>query len=156
MASEKWDVAQNGHGPDLDCPGMESFSENPPREKRKTTVPRLGPGFPPQSTVLNSRCDFGAVLIAHQHTRDAAVNCLNHLAFRVDDMDEFVSFLAEKGIEVEAGPFDLPLAFDRPLGEEDDDLFKVYGDGGLQLKIMFFRGPSGERFEVLEDDIAGL
>ena len=89
-------------------------------------------------------------------TCDVAVNCLNHLAFRVDDMDEFVSFLAEKGIEVEAGPFNPPLAFDRPLGEEDDDLFKVYGDGGLQVKIMFFRGPSGERFEVLEDDIAGL
>ena len=39
-------------------------------------------------------------------TCDAAANCLNHLALRVKDMDEFVAHLSEKGIAIEAGPFD--------------------------------------------------
>lgn len=70
--------------------------------------------------------------------------------------DEFVAFLGEKGIAIEAGPFDPPLKFDRPLGSGDDDLFTVFGDAGTQLRIMFFRGPGGERFEVLQDNIKPL
>ena len=89
-------------------------------------------------------------------TCDAAVNCLNHLALRVPDMDEFVAFLNEKGVAIEAGPFDPPLEFDRPLSEEDSDVFVTYGDAGAQLRIMFFRGPAGERFEVVQDNIAAL
>lgn len=89
-------------------------------------------------------------------TCDAAAQCLNHLALRVDDMDEFVAFLNEKGVAIEAGPFDPPLSFDRPLGPEDADVFTTYGDAGAQLRIMFFRGPSGERFEVLQDNIGEL
>ena len=78
-------------------------------------------------------------------TCDKACECLNHLALRVASMDEFVAFLGEKGIAIEAGPFDPPLEFDRPLGADDDD-----------LRIMFFRGPGGERFEVLQDNIKPL
>lgn len=89
-------------------------------------------------------------------TCDKAAECLNHLALRVADMDKFVAFLGEKGIAIEAGPFDPPLEFDRPLGADDDDLFTVYGDAGTQLRIMFFRGPGGERFEVLQDNIKPL
>ena len=89
-------------------------------------------------------------------TCDAAMGESNHLAFRVDDMDAFVAFLAQRGIAIEAGPFDPPLDFDRPLSEEDSDLFVTCGDAGTQLRIMFFRGPGGERFEVLQDNIAAL
>ena len=89
-------------------------------------------------------------------TCDKACECLNHLALRVASMDEFVAFLGEKGIAIEAGPFDPPLEFDRPLGSGDDDLFTVFGDAGTQLRIMFFRGPGGERFEVLQDNIKPL
>lgn len=89
-------------------------------------------------------------------TCDAAAACLNHLAVRVDDMDEFVAMLNEKGIAIEAGPFDPPLEFDRPLEEEDADVFVKYGDAGCQLRIMFFRGPGGERFEIVQDNIAAL
>lgn len=89
-------------------------------------------------------------------TCDAAANCLNHLALRTDDMDAFVAFLGEKGVAIEAGPFDPPLEFDRPLTDADADLFTVYGDAGTQLRIMFFRGPAGERFEVLQDNIKPL
>ena len=89
-------------------------------------------------------------------TCDAAAGDLNHLALRVADMDAFVAFLNEKGIDIEAGPFDPPLEFDRPLGSEDAELFSTYGSSGTQLRIMFFRGPGGERFEVLQDNIAAL
>ena len=71
-------------------------------------------------------------------------------------MDEFVAFLGEKGVVREAGPFDPPLEFDRPLAAENDDVFTTYGDSGTQLKIMFFRGPGGERFEVMQDNIGTL
>lgn len=64
-------------------------------------------------------------------------------------------FPGREGIAIEAGPFDPPLEFDRPLGA-DDDLFTVFGDAGTQLRIMFFRGPGGERFEVLQDNIKPL
>lgn len=89
-------------------------------------------------------------------TCEAAAGCLNHLALRVADMGAFVAHLEERGVAVEAGPFDPPLEFDRPLLPEDDDLFTVYGDAGTQLNIMFFRGPGGERFEVLQDNIRPL
>ena len=64
--------------------------------------------------------------------------------------------LAGKGVQIEAGPFDPPLEFDRPLQPQDADLFTTFGDAGTQLNIMFFRGPGGERFEVLQDNIAAL
>lgn len=88
-------------------------------------------------------------------TCNAAAGCLNHLALCVDDMDAFVAHLGEKGVAVEAGPFDPPLEFDRSLGA-DGDLFTVCGEGGTQLRILFFRGPGGERFEVLQDNIKPL
>ena len=79
-----------------------------------------------------------------------------HLALRVKDMDEFVAHLSEKGIAIEAGPFDPPMEFDRPLADEDSDVFTVSGAAGTQLRIMFFRGPGGERFEVVQDNIKAL
>ncbi len=87
---------------------------------------------------------------------DAAAQDSNHIALRVDDLDAFVAHLEGKGIAVEAGPLDPPLEFDRPLAEEDADLFVKHGAAGTQLRIMFFRGPGGERFEVLQDNIAPL
>lgn len=89
-------------------------------------------------------------------TCDAAQGDSNHIALRVNDMDEFAALLAKKGVAVEAGPFDPPLEFDRPLGEEDTDVFTACGDAGAQLRIMFFRGPGGERFEVVQDNIRPL
>ena len=77
------------------------------------------------------------------------------MALRVDDMDGFVAHLAERGVAVEAGPFDPPLEFDRPLAGGDSDVFAVCGDAGAQLRIMFFRGPGGERFEAVQDNIKG-
>ena len=86
----------------------------------------------------------------------SAQNCQNHTAFRVDDMDAFVNLLKSNDIPIEAGPFDPPLIFDRPLDTEDADLFAIHSKAGVKLRIMFFRGPGGERFEVLQDNIGGL
>ena len=72
-------------------------------------------------------------------TCDAAANCLNHLALRVKDMDEFVAHLSEKGIAIEAGPFDPPMEFDRPLADEDSDVFTVSGAAGTQLRDVYKR-----------------
>ena len=91
-----------------------------------------------------------------KRTCEAAANCLNHVALRVDDMDGFVAHLGEKGVAVEADPFDPPLEFDRPLAGDDADVFTVCGNAGAQLRIMFFRGPGGERFEVVQDNIKAL
>lgn len=89
-------------------------------------------------------------------TCDAAKGDNNHIALRVDDMDAFASLLQERGVALEAGPFDPPLAFDRALGEDDGDVFVSYGDAGAQLRILFFRGPGGERFEAVQDNIGAL
>lgn len=89
-------------------------------------------------------------------TIDAAAACLNHIAVRVDSMDDIVARLNECDVAIEAGPFDALCEFDRPLGEEDSDIFQVYGEGGAKLKIMFFRGPGGERIEAVQDDVGPL
>ncbi len=89
-------------------------------------------------------------------TIDAAAKCLNHVAIRVNDMDEIVERLNANGIAIEAGPFDALCPFDRPLGDEDADVFTVYGDKGAKLKIMFFRGPGNERIEAVQDNIGAM
>lgn len=48
------------------------------------------------------------------------------------------------------------MAFDRPLGPDDSDIFTEYGEKGARLRILFFRGPGGERFEVMQDNIGAL
>lgn len=89
-------------------------------------------------------------------TIDAASRCLNHIAIRVDDMDEIVKALNDKGVAIEAGPFDALCPFDRPLDDVDSDVFTVYGDKGAKLKIMFFRGPGNERIEAVQDNIGAI
>lgn len=89
-------------------------------------------------------------------TCDAAAQCLNHLAIRVDDMNEIIARLDKHGIAIEAGPFDAQCEFDRPLEDRDSHVFKVCGPRGLNQKIMFFRGPGGERIEAVQDNVSPL
>ena len=70
----------------------------------------------------------GGIIIELLETADkscveANAHALNHLAVRVENMDEFVALLNEKGVAIEAGPFDALCPFDRPLGAQDNDLF---------------------------------
>ena len=62
-------------------------------------------------------------------TIDAAGACLNHVAVRVASMDDIVARLEERGVAIEAGPFDALCEFDRPLEDADGDVFQVYGEG---------------------------
>lgn len=89
-------------------------------------------------------------------TIDAVGACLNHVAVRVASMDDIVARLEERGVAIEAGPFDALCEFDRPLEDADGDVFQAYGEGGAKLKIMFFRGPGGERIEAVQDDIGPI
>lgn len=86
---------------------------------------------------------------------DGAAKSLNHVALRVPDMDAAVAHLAEHGVPMEAGPFDPPLDFDRSCDIEGV-VFDTCSERGLQMRIAFFRGPGGERFELVQDNIAGL
>lgn len=86
---------------------------------------------------------------------DATACSLNHLAFRVPDMDAAVAHLLEHGVEIEAGPFDPPLDFDRPCHLEGE-VFETCSEKGLNMRICFFRGPGNERFEMVQDNISGL
>lgn len=87
---------------------------------------------------------------------DAAARTQNHIAMRVDDIEAFAGKLRGLGVSIEAGPFSTTLEFDRPLAREDDSTFATFGPAGLNLKIMFFRGINGERFEVVQDNIGAL
>jgi catechol 2,3-dioxygenase-like lactoylglutathione lyase family enzyme len=87
--------------------------------------------------------------------KEAALADRNHIALRVKDMDVAVASLEEAGIGLEVEPFDPPLGFDRPLGL-DADVYTDCNNTGVQLRVAFFRGPSGERFELMQDNIGGL
>lgn len=87
-------------------------------------------------------------------TLDGAAKTQNHYALRVSDMDAFAQKLNDLSIPIEAGPFATTIEFDRPLA--DSAIFADYGEKGLNLKIMFFRGINGERFEVVQDDLGPL
>jgi catechol 2,3-dioxygenase-like lactoylglutathione lyase family enzyme len=83
----------------------------------------------------------------------AAGNDRNHIALRVSDMQSTVSAIKAAGIEMEVEPFDTALEFDRDI---DKSVYVKCSDAGVTLKVAFFRGPSGERFELMQDNIGGL
>lgn len=104
--------------------------------------------------------DGVAVELLEQENKDtvaAAGSCLNHIALRVDDMDAAVRRLEEHGVAIEAGPFDAALEFgEYALDAEDASVFSCCGDAGLKVRILFFRGPGNERFELIQDNVGGL
>ncbi len=89
-----------------------------------------------------------------KETLKGAASTQNHISFRVDSMEAFEQKLNELSIPIEAGPFATSIEFDRQL--DDSTIFSAYGDKGLNLIIMFFRGINGERFEVVQDNIGAL
>ena len=84
----------------------------------------------------------------------AASACRNHIALRCPDMDTAVAGLKAKGIVMECEPFDAVLEFDRELVSAYDDTFASHGGSDVKLKVAFFRGPFGERFELMQDNIS--
>lgn len=91
---------------------------------------------------------------------EATKHTPNHICLRSKDTDEICSQLEKHKIQydvkVECLPFKTELSFDRPLTEEDKDLFEEFDDKGTYVKIFFFRGPNNERFEIMQSNIDGL
>ncbi|MDR1089390.1 MAG: VOC family protein [Coriobacteriales bacterium] len=75
---------------------------------------------------------------------------LTHIALRTPDLDEAVAWLKSQGVEFEVEPREIVLPLDRPLPEKHRHAFASDGTT-LPLRVSFFRGPSGERFELLEE-----
>lgn len=66
----------------------------------------------------------------------AAQNTLNHYAIDVDDIEEAVSYIKEKGYAIEEpGIYDVP----------------AFGSPDCHLNVAFFHGPNGERVELFID-----
>ena len=86
----------------------------------------------------------------------AAVGCRNHIALRTADMEATVAELKKKGVVMECEPFTAPLEFDRPLLAPHADVFVDCGESNVKLKVAFFRGPFGERFELMQDDLGAV
>lgn len=66
----------------------------------------------------------------------AAANTLNHFAVNVDDIEEAVNYIREKGFV-----FEDRIIYDVPH----------FGSPNLDLKVAFFRGPNGERIELVQE-----
>jgi catechol 2,3-dioxygenase-like lactoylglutathione lyase family enzyme len=75
-----------------------------------------------------------------------------HIAFRVPDVDAAITWLRENDVEVECDPVDIDFVFDRTLPEKYRDTFTACDGSVARMRLAFFRGPSGERFEILRDD----
>jgi catechol 2,3-dioxygenase-like lactoylglutathione lyase family enzyme len=84
----------------------------------------------------------------------AAGACRNHIALRCADMDLAVAGLKAKGVVMECEPFDAVLEFDRELVSAHDDTFISHSGSDVKLRVAFFRGPFGERFELMQDNLS--
>jgi catechol 2,3-dioxygenase-like lactoylglutathione lyase family enzyme len=77
-----------------------------------------------------------------------------HVALRTPDIDAAVEWLRAHEVEIEVGPVPLTFTFDRELTTESERKVFGYTDGRTcAMRLAFFRGPSGERFELLQDDL---
>ncbi|MDR2197462.1 MAG: VOC family protein [Coriobacteriales bacterium] len=77
-----------------------------------------------------------------------------HVALRTPDIDAAMEWLRQNDVEIEFGPVQMAFAFDRELADETERSVFGYTDGkSAQMRLAFFRGPSGERFELLQDDL---
>ncbi|MDR2672346.1 MAG: VOC family protein [Coriobacteriales bacterium] len=83
----------------------------------------------------------------------AARACLNHIALRTTDVDSAVAQLKAKGVEIELDPVTIEFTFDKPLAPEYRDTFTVSDGKTAQMRVAFFRGPSGERIELVQDNL---
>jgi lactoylglutathione lyase len=93
---------------------------------------------------------------ANYNAKAGADNCRNHVALRVSDLDTTVAALKAAGIELETEPFEGDLDFDRSLPAAYQDTFIKKGERDVRLRIAFFRGPFGERFELMQDNIGSV
>ncbi|GHT78250.1 lactoylglutathione lyase [Actinomycetota bacterium] len=105
------------------------------------------------------RNDNGVVveLTREKHNYDAeAANRASqtHVALRTPDIDAALKWLRQNEVEIEFGPVEMNFEFDRELASDAERSAFAYTDGkSAKMRLAFFRGPAGERFELLQDDV---
>ena len=125
----------------LDTLGFDLLFETPPDEEALLNI----------AWVINNN---GVVIeLTHQKEGYAAddVNrsSLVHLAFVSENLKSDVAKLQAKGVEFEVEFKEINFAFTTPLASQFEDA--IAGDGThLHAYVAFFRGPSGERFELMQ------
>jgi catechol 2,3-dioxygenase-like lactoylglutathione lyase family enzyme len=102
------------------------------------------------------RNDNGIVIELTRERSDYDAETINrasktHIALRTPDIDSTFVELKAHGVEIELEPLEMTFLFDRPLAEQDLDTFSDTDGKSATMRLAFFRGPSGERFEVLQD-----
>lgn len=81
----------------------------------------------------------------------AARGTQNHICLRTNDAHGMFAAMKKGGVEIEVEPFDAKMPFDRPLTQKG--VFTRHTANDTDLRLFFVRGPSGERFEIMQDDI---
>jgi Lactoylglutathione lyase and related lyases len=70
-----------------------------------------------------------------EQVKAAAEATSNHFAITVEDIDQAICYLKEKGFEIEEpGIYDVP----------------DFGKPGNNMRVAFFHGPNGERIELFK------
>jgi catechol 2,3-dioxygenase-like lactoylglutathione lyase family enzyme len=70
-----------------------------------------------------------------EEVQAAALGTQNHFAICVDDIEEALAYLKEKGFAIEEpGIYDVP----------------DFGRAGNNMRVAFFHGPNGERIELFK------
>ena len=86
--------------------------------------------------------------------REAAMTSNNHIAIRTNNVDEFAEKLVAAGIPIEVGPFRTDIVIDETFSDEATVYARVSESGTeTAQRFLFFRGPDGERFEIMDDTV---
>jgi len=72
----------------------------------------------------------------------------------VDDVDAFIAWLKSNAVEIEMEPATIEIPIDPPLPPQHLAALTRTDGHSAKMRIAFFRGPSAERFEVVQDNLA--
>ena len=90
---------------------------------------------------------------AGKKPRQAALATPNHICLRTDDAAKMCEALKKHGVAFECEPFTAPFAYDAPMSKDDMGIFRSPSPNGAKMQLFFLRGPSGERIEIMADNL---
>ena len=88
-----------------------------------------------------------------KNPKQSALATPNHICLRTDDAAKMYKELEKQGVAFECEPFTAPFGYDRPMAKEDMDIFRSPSPKGAKMQLFFLRGPSGERIEIMADNL---
>lgn len=74
---------------------------------------------------------------------------MNHVAYSSNNADDIASALRTAHMELEDEPQDVVLEFNQPI-DQLEGLFPPTTADAVKLRVAFFRGIAGERFEIAQ------